>query len=119
MEKKYSREEHDRCKKVAEVFQELYDMLGDTCVLDAGKFGFIYLTYYKSRNPALMETKCIVMQKNCLKYCGKSGYTVRSCSLCMGQRKRNLVLKRSIAGFQITEDRNMLQESSNLWIWQD
>lgn len=46
MEKKYSKVEHDKCKKVAEVFQELYDMLGDTCVLDAGKFGFVHLTYY-------------------------------------------------------------------------
>ena len=45
MGEKYSKEEHDKCKKVAEAFRELYDMLGDTCVLDAGEFGFVYLTY--------------------------------------------------------------------------
>ena len=44
MGEKYSKEDHDKCKKVAEVFQELYDILGDTCVLDAGEFGFVYLT---------------------------------------------------------------------------
>lgn len=32
MGEKYSKEDHDKCKKVAEVFQELYDILGDTCV---------------------------------------------------------------------------------------
>ena len=49
MGEKYSKEEHDKCKKVAEVFRELYDMLGDTCVLDAGEFGFVYLTYYRDQ----------------------------------------------------------------------
>lgn len=49
MEKRYSKEDHDKCKKVAEAFRELYDMLGDTCVLDAGKFGFVYLTYYREQ----------------------------------------------------------------------
>ena len=49
MGEKYSKEDHDKCKKVAEVFQELYDMLGDTCVLDAGEFGFVYLTYYREQ----------------------------------------------------------------------
>ena len=44
MGEKYSKEDHDKCKKVAEAFQELYDILGDTCVLDAGEFGFVYLT---------------------------------------------------------------------------
>ena len=42
----YSKEEHDKCKAVTEAFRELYDMLGDTCVLDAGEFGFVYLTCY-------------------------------------------------------------------------
>ena len=49
MGEKYSKEDHDKCKKVAEVFQELYDVLGDTCVLDAGEFGFVYLTYYREQ----------------------------------------------------------------------
>ena len=77
MGEKYSKEEHDKCKKVAEAFRELYDMLGDTCVLDAGEFGFVYLTYYRERNPALIEIRYIVMQKNCLKHCGMSGFTVK------------------------------------------
>ena len=46
----YSKEEHDKCKKVADAFQELYDMQGDSCVLDAGKFGFVYLQYYIENN---------------------------------------------------------------------
>lgn len=46
MAKNYTKEEHDKCKAVAEAFRELYDMLGDTCVLDAGEFGFVYLTNY-------------------------------------------------------------------------
>ena len=45
MGEKYSKEDHDKCKKVAEVFQELYDMLGDTCVLDAGEFGFVMIFF--------------------------------------------------------------------------
>jgi hypothetical protein len=54
MGEKYSKEDHDKCKKVAEVFQELYDMLGDTCVLDAGEFGFVYLTYYREQQFTLI-----------------------------------------------------------------
>ena len=77
MGEKYSKEDHDKCKKVAEVFQELYDMLGDTCVLDAGEFGFVYLHIIGSRNPVLIEIRYIVMQKNCLKHCGMSGFTVK------------------------------------------
>lgn len=46
MAKNYTKEEHDKCKAVAEAFRELYDMLRDTCVLDAGEFGFVYLTNY-------------------------------------------------------------------------
>lgn len=46
MVQSYSKEGHDKCKAVAEAFRELYDMLGDTCVLDAGEFGFVYLTNY-------------------------------------------------------------------------
>ena len=49
MEREYTQAEHDTCKRVAEAFQELYDMLGDTCVLDAGKFGFVYLMYYREQ----------------------------------------------------------------------
>ena len=43
MEKVYTKEEHDKCKRVAEAFQELYTMYGDMCVLDAGDFGFVHL----------------------------------------------------------------------------
>ena len=57
MGEKYSKEDHDKCKKVAEVFQELYDMLGDTCVLDAGEFGFVYLTYYREQKSCFDRNK--------------------------------------------------------------
>ena len=50
MENEYTQANHDKCKKVAEAFRELYDMLGDTCVLDAGKFGFVHLMYYLEQN---------------------------------------------------------------------
>ena len=45
MEKKYTSEEHDRCKRVAEAFQELYDLYGDMCMVDAGEFGFVHLLW--------------------------------------------------------------------------
>ena len=77
MGEKYSKEDHDKCKKVAEVFQKLYDMLGDTCVLDAGEFGFVYLTHYREQKSCFDRNKYIVMQKNCLKHCGMSGFTVK------------------------------------------
>ena len=57
MGEKYSKEDHDKCKKVAEVFQELYDVLGDTCVLDAGEFGFVYLTYYREQKSCFDRNK--------------------------------------------------------------
>ena len=57
MGEKYSKEDHDKCKKVAEAFQELYDMLGDTCVLDAGEFGFVYLTYYREQKSCFDRNK--------------------------------------------------------------
>ena len=57
MGEKYSKEDHDKCKKVAEVFQELYDILGDTCVLDAGEFGFVYLTYYREQKSCFDRNK--------------------------------------------------------------
>ena len=57
MGEKYSKEEHDKCKKVAEAFRELYDMLGDTCVLDAGEFGFVYLTYYRDQKSCFDKNK--------------------------------------------------------------
>lgn len=57
MGEKYSKEEHDKCKKVAEAFRELYDMLGDTCVLDAGEFGFVYLTYYRAQKSCFDRNK--------------------------------------------------------------
>ena len=57
MGEKYSKEDHDKCKKVAEVFQKLYDMLGDTCVLDAGEFGFVYLTYYREQKSCFDRNK--------------------------------------------------------------
>lgn len=46
MEKKYSKKEHDKCQRVADAFSELYEMYGDMCVVDAGKFGFAFLKWY-------------------------------------------------------------------------
>ena len=50
MEKVYTKEEHDKCKRVAEAFQELYTMYGDMCVLDAGDFGFVHLKWFRDGN---------------------------------------------------------------------
>ena len=32
-------------------------MLGDTCVLDAGEFGFVYLTYYRDQKSCFDKNK--------------------------------------------------------------
>lgn len=47
MEKVFTKEEHDKCKKVTDAFQELCDMYGDMCILDAGKFGFVHLRWFR------------------------------------------------------------------------
>jgi hypothetical protein len=47
MGKAYTKKEHDKCKQVAEAFQELYAMYGDMCVLDAGDFGFVHLKWFR------------------------------------------------------------------------
>lgn len=39
-------EERRRCRKVAEVFSELYELYGDMTVVDAGKYGFVHLTWF-------------------------------------------------------------------------
>lgn len=39
-------EEKKRCRKVADAFLEFYDMT-DTIVVDAGRYGFVKLQYYK------------------------------------------------------------------------
>lgn len=41
-----SKEEQEKCRKVAEAFQELYER-EDIIVLDAGKYGYVKLQYYK------------------------------------------------------------------------
>lgn len=38
--------EHEKCRRVAEAFTELYE-LTDTVVVDAGTYGFVKLQYYK------------------------------------------------------------------------
>lgn len=40
-----SKEEQEKCRKVAEAFQELYER-EDIIVLDAGKYGYVKLQYY-------------------------------------------------------------------------
>lgn len=42
-------EESRKCRKVAEVFTELYEN-DDTAVIDAGKYGFVKLQYYNINN---------------------------------------------------------------------
>jgi hypothetical protein len=39
-------EEHVKCQKVADAFAELYEM-ENIVVIDAGRFGFVELKYYK------------------------------------------------------------------------
>lgn len=39
-------EEREKCQNVVDAFAELYD-LTDTVVVDAGKYGFVKLQYYK------------------------------------------------------------------------
>ena len=48
MEKKVyiSEEERAKCQKVADAFAELYEM-ADIAVVDAGRYGFVMLKYYK------------------------------------------------------------------------
>lgn len=48
MEKKVyiTEEERVKCKKVADAFAELYEM-ADIAVVDAGRYGFVMLKYYK------------------------------------------------------------------------
>lgn len=41
-----SKEEQEKCRKVAEAFKELYER-EDIVVLDAGKYGYVKLQYYK------------------------------------------------------------------------
>lgn len=48
MEKEYTRKECDKCQKVVEAFHELYEMYGDMCVLDTGRFGFVVLRWYSN-----------------------------------------------------------------------
>lgn len=48
MEKKVyiTEEERAKCQKVADAFAELYEM-ADIAVVDAGRYGFVMLKYYK------------------------------------------------------------------------
>ena len=48
MEKKIyiTEEERAKCQKVADAFAELYEM-ADIAVVDAGRYGFVMLKYYK------------------------------------------------------------------------
>lgn len=39
--------ERVRCRKVVEVFTEFFEDTGDSIVVEAGKFGFIYLKWFE------------------------------------------------------------------------
>lgn len=108
MGEKYSKEDHDKCKKVAEVFQELHDMLGDTCVLDAGEFGFVYLTYYREQKSCFDRNKVYRNAEELFEALWDEWLYSEVCSLYMGQRMRKQDLKRSTESFRMKESRNML-----------
>ena len=61
----YSQEEHYRCQKVAKAFKELYDLYGDMCVVDTGKFGFVELTFW-DRDGARFEDNKVYIDSNSL-----------------------------------------------------
>ena len=71
MEKKYSKKEHDKCQRVADAFSELYEMYGDMCVVDAGKFGFAFLKWYGGESfDGIVFIRTV---RNCLMICGRCG----------------------------------------------
>ena len=44
--KPFSEEEREKCLKVAEAFHEYFEEMTDTTIVDAGKFGIIWLRWY-------------------------------------------------------------------------
>lgn len=61
----YSQEEHYKCQKVAKAFKELYDLYGDMCVVDIGKFGFVVLTIW-DRDGTRFEDNKVYIDSNSL-----------------------------------------------------
>lgn len=45
-EVKITDEEREKCRKVADAFQELYELYGDMYVVDVGPFGYAHLRWY-------------------------------------------------------------------------
>ena len=75
MGKAYTKKEHDKCKQVAEAFQELYAIYGDMCVLDAGDFGFVHLKWFRD---GYFDGNILYIRiaEKCLMTSGKCGWTM-------------------------------------------
>lgn len=73
-----SDEEKVNCQKVADAFSELYEMENeDLVVLDAGKYGFVKLRYFKL--PEGFDFLSVFLTvKVCLMPFGKSGWIYSS-----------------------------------------
>lgn len=72
MEKKVyiTKEEQEKCRRVAEAFAELYG-LENILVMDAGRYGFVKLQYYKE--PQGFDDVITRIVRVCLKICGRNG----------------------------------------------
>lgn len=47
-EVRITEEERRKCKKVTEAFEEYFDEMEDTVVVDAGKFGYLWLRWFNN-----------------------------------------------------------------------
>ena len=86
----------------------MYDMLGDTCVLDAGEFGFVYLTYYREQKSCFDRNKVYRNAEELFEALWDEWLYSEVMRLYMGQRMRKQALKRYIESFRMKESRNML-----------
>ena len=105
MKEKYITDgEREKCRKVADAFAELYE-IENILVVDAGRYGFVKLQYY--RPPQGFEDTNLRIVEACLKTCGRNGLTrsfsfwqkehqwqewdiMRYSSVCQRRNKRNL-----------------------------
>ena len=73
MEKKVyiTKEEQEKCRRVAEAFAELYG-LENILVMDAGRYGFVKLQYYKEPQ-GFDDVITFTIVRVCLKICGRNG----------------------------------------------
>ena len=69
-------EERAKCQKVTDAFAELYEM-EKIVVLDAGRYGFVELKYYKPPM-ALKKMQLLRTAEHCLMLFGRNG-SIRHC----------------------------------------